>query len=274
MLPLFQPDAALPASAYSLFGNEGLYTVPVRVLVTIDPNGSVAGMEALSGIDILRKPATDVVQRFKYRPVIRNGQPVCAFTQAVVTFRTPGRPLAPPDYTDERAAIERARALERQWPRSPEQVLADMQQDLDAAGGQGRTLALPRLAKAALAANAIDKAAAYANEALSAGGANYGDAVFDGNMVLGVIALRNGDIGEARRRLIASGKTPGGPSLGSFGPNMTLARDLLQNGERETVLEFFTLCRAFWKMGSKTLDSWSATVRSGEVPNFGPNLLY
>jgi hypothetical protein len=55
---------------------------------------------------------------------------------------------------------------------------------------------------------------------------------------------------------------------------MTLARDLLQRGESESVLEYFTLCRAFWKMGSKTLDTWSATVRKGETPNFGANLLY
>jgi hypothetical protein len=149
-----------------------------------------------------------------------------------------------------------------------------MQQDRDVPGGYRRTLALPRLAKAALEADALEKAAAYANEALSAGGSNYGDAIFYSNLVLGEIALRQGDVGEAKRRLILSGRTPGSPSLSSFGPNMTLARDLLQRGESESVLEYFTLCRAFWKMGSKTLDTWSATVRKGETPNFGANLLY
>ena len=32
---------------------------------------------------------------------------------------------------------------------------------------------------------------------------------------------------------------------------MSLAKDLLADGERDTVLEFFTRCRAFWKHGSK-----------------------
>lgn len=274
MLPLFQTDAALPESAYALFGNDGNYFATVRVLVTIDPKGLVCGTEAISGLDVLRKPATDVVRRFKYQPVIRNGHPARALTLAVINFKTPGKPVAPQNHAEELSALEKIRGLEKQWPRTPEQVLADMQQDLDAPGGYRRTLALPRLAKAALEADAVEKAAAYADEALTAGGGNYGEAIFYGNMVLGEIALRQGDVAEAKRRLLASGKTPGSPSLGSFGPNMTLARDLLQKGESETVLEFFTLCRAFWKRGSKTLDSWSATVRHGETPNFGANLRY
>ena len=55
---------------------------------------------------------------------------------------------------------------------------------------------------------------------------------------------------------------------------MILAKDLLEKGERETVLEYFSLCRKFWTMGKKSLDEWTQAVKDGQVPNFGPNLLY
>ena len=74
--------------------------------------------------------------------------------------------------------------------------------------------------------------------------------------------------------LRASGETPGSPVLGSFGPNMSLAKDLLEHGETEAVLAYFERCRAFWKMGGERLDAWSKEVRAGLIPNFGANLRY
>jgi hypothetical protein len=55
---------------------------------------------------------------------------------------------------------------------------------------------------------------------------------------------------------------------------MSLAKDLLSHGERDTVLDFFTLCRSFWKSGSAKLDDWTAVVRGGAMPDFGANLEY
>jgi hypothetical protein len=93
-------------------------------------------------------------------------------------------------------------------------------------------------------------------------------------MVLGVIALRRGDMLQAKQYLAASGKTKGSPQLDSFGPNMSLAKALLEKGERDAVLDYFEACRTFWKMGAKQLDAWSATVRGGGIPSFGANLVY
>ena len=62
--------------------------------------------------------------------------------------------------------------------------------------------------------------------------------------------------------------------MDSFGPNMSLAKGLLDKGERDVVLQYFDLCRKFWALGQSKLDEWTADVKSGTTPNFGANLLY
>jgi hypothetical protein len=102
----------------------------------------------------------------------------------------------------------------------------------------------------------------------------YGNAVQDFNQVLGRIALAEGNIDEAKKRLIASADSNGSPTMNSFGPNMTLAKDLLLKGENEVVLQYFDLCRRFWKRHTDTLDSWTEDVKHGRLPEFGANLVY
>jgi hypothetical protein len=101
---------------------------------------------------------------------------------------------------------------------------------------------------------------------------NYGNAIHDGNMVLGRIAVREERIEDAKHFLIEAGKSPGSPQLDSFGPDMGLAKDLLEKGERDTVLEYFQLCRKFWEMGHGQLDQWTEDVKAGKMPDFGVNL--
>ena len=125
----------------------------------------------------------------------------------------------------------------------------------------------------------LDKARTYAERLVKQTGSdrtkwNYGDAVHKGNLVLGRVAVRQGRLVDAVTFLRASGETPGSPVLGSFGPNMSLAKDLLEHGETDAVLAYFEICRAFWKMGGERLDAWSKEVRAGLIPNFGANLRY
>jgi hypothetical protein len=125
----------------------------------------------------------------------------------------------------------------------------------------------------------LDKARVYAEQLLKGIGSdrrnwNYGIAVHKGNLILGRIAVRQGRLADAVTFLRASGATPGGPALDSFGPNMSLAKDLLERGETDAVLDYFESCRVFWKIGGKFLDTWSQEVRSGKIPNFGANLRY
>jgi hypothetical protein len=74
--------------------------------------------------------------------------------------------------------------------------------------------------------------------------------------------------------LIAAGKTPGSPQLNSFGPNMALAKDLLEKSETEIVFEYFELCSKFWKDRRGQLEQWTKEIKNGHVPDFGANLVY
>src|ERR1039458_7799124 len=138
---------------------------------------------------------------------------------------------------------------------------------------------LDALAKSAFEAGEIKKASQYANELLEAAQKypkdwNYGNAIHHGNNVLGRVALKQGDVKQADEYLLKAGQTPGSPTLDSFGPNMGLAKELLEKGEKETVLQYFELCRKFWSMGGKNLDNWTKEVNAGKVPRFGANLIY
>jgi hypothetical protein len=141
---------------------------------------------------------------------------------------------------------------------------------------------LPKLAKAAFAAREFDQARNYATELLEKATSpavpeffrNDGNAIHHANLILGRLAFREGDVERAKQYLIASGKSKGSPQLDSFGPNMSLAKELLEHGEQETVLRYFDLCRVFWNLHGDLLNQWTQEVRAGKIPEFGANLIY
>ena len=142
-----------------------------------------------------------------------------------------------------------------------------------------RFYALNAAAKESFVLGKVGDAQKYAQELLTLlprfkGDWNYGNAVQDANLVLGRIAVREGRIDDAKRFLVESGKSPGSPQMDTFGPNMSLAKDLLEKGEKQAVLEHFESCRKFWKMHDGRLDDWSQKVKDGKIPDFGANLVY
>jgi hypothetical protein len=144
---------------------------------------------------------------------------------------------------------------------------------------QERFYALNDAAKESFVLGKTEDARAYASNLLALlpkfpNDWNYGNAVQDANLVLGRIAVEEGRIEDAKRHLLAAGKSPGSPQMNSFGPNMSLAKDLLEKGERDVVLEHFELCRKFWQMDRGRLDQWSQEVKAGKIPDFGANLVY
>lgn len=98
---------------------------------------------------------------------------------------------------------------------------------------------------------------------------NFGNAIHDGYMVLGLNAVEKKDLTLASQFLIKAGSTPGSPQLNSFGPNMTLASILIKNGENVAVRDYFDLVEKFWKLERGRLDLWSTSVQDGRVPDFG-----
>jgi hypothetical protein len=142
-----------------------------------------------------------------------------------------------------------------------------------------RFYALNDAAKESFVVGRIDDARRHAQELMTLlpnfqGNWNFGNAVQDANLVLGRIAVRQGRINDAKRYLIEAGKSPGSPQMNSFGPNMSLAKDLLEKGERDVVLEYFDLCRKFWELHRDRLDNWGQEVKAGKIPDFGANLVY
>jgi hypothetical protein len=142
-----------------------------------------------------------------------------------------------------------------------------------------RWCALGDAAKESLAYGQDAEAKAYANELRTlapshAIDSNYGNAIQDYHIVLGVLALKAGDRTTAEQHLLEAGRSPGSPQMDTFGPNMTLAKALLEQGRKKTVLRYFELCRKFWKMDDGRLDRWRDAVRTGRIPDFGANLHY
>src|SRR5260370_33258421 len=94
------------------------------------------------------------------------------------------------------------------------------------------------LAALSITAGRFDRATDYANQLLAYGNGpmgrrSGGDALHHGNLCLGRVALRAGDIGAAKAYLLQAGRVSGSPVLESFGPNMLLAKELLEVGQRE-----------------------------------------
>lgn len=138
-----------------------------------------------------------------------------------------------------------------------------------------RFYALNDAAKESFVAGNLEDAKKYAQELMTLlpkfpSDWNYGNAVQDGNLVLGRIAVKEGRIPQAKEHLIAAGKSPGSPQMNSFGPDLSLAKDLLEKGERDVVIQYLELCRRFWKLHEGRLDRWIREIKDGKVPDFGP----
>ena len=162
-------------------------------------------------------------------------------------------------------------------PASPQEQLAALEKKTAGLDGKALFYKFPDLAKLAFSAGDIDKAEAYSEQLLQIAPQypkdwNYGNAIYYGNFVLGRIAVQRGNLVQAGQYLLAAGGSPGSPQLNSFGPNEALAKELLDKGQPDVVLQYFTLCKSFWKMDYGKLDQWSAVIRAGGIPDLTNDL--
>ena len=122
------------------------------------------------------------------------------------------------------------------YPTTPQGRLDKATKKLaSAASEEEKFYALDDAAKESFVAGNIEAARNYAKDFLALAPKyrrdwNYGNAIQDGNLVLGRIALKEGRTEEAKQYLIETGKSPGSPQMNSFGPNVSLAKDLLEKG--------------------------------------------
>ena len=151
-----------------------------------------------------------------------------------------------------------------------EQALEHFDRAYGLAGNDfARNSILGRRAQAAFAAGRYDLAKQHAQAMLDAKpflGPD-GDLLHVGNTMLGRVALIDGDVERAKSHLLASGNVPTSPVLGSFGPSMSLASELLALGHREVVLDYFDLCAVFWDRAE--LRAWRAAIKADMAPHFG-----
>ena len=157
-----------------------------------------------------------------------------------------------------------------------------------ATSGNIKLMRLGMVAKAALEAGLNDEAKSYAEQTLALAredrfknarpntfeSESEGDAVFLGNFVLGRLALLDNNVDEAEKYLLLSGQiTHGQPTF--WGPNMTLARELMKRNRTKAVLQFMEEVKQFWRPdchGPEIADQWIAMIVAGKLPD--GNLTY
>lgn len=93
------------------------------------------------------------------------------------------------------------------------------------------------------------------------------DANHCGNIVLGIVALREGNIAAAKRHLHAASEPPEvGQHVWAFGPDMALANELLRLGERNAVISYIERCLRFHQPHAEEFSRWLAEIREGGTP--------
>jgi tetratricopeptide (TPR) repeat protein len=141
-----------------------------------------------------------------------------------------------------------------------------------------RQLILEYQAKTAIESGNLEKAEWYARKLLASAGNPTaplcGNALHHGNLILGRVALQRGDVEKAEEHLMAAGSRHAILQREVCGPNMALAKELLERGEREVVLRFLKLWEGSWAKRLGDLAKWTEAIENGEIPDFEANLFY
>ncbi len=133
-----------------------------------------------------------------------------------------------------------------------------------------RLYMLTKMPKAAINAQLPFKTSAYAIELLELAKQfennwNYGNAIYEGNVALGKVALDDNNLALAKHYLQKAGETTSSPQLSSFGPDLSLAQEFLARGERKTVLEFLEKIELIWQ--SSLVKNWIKQLQDGGCPD-------
>jgi len=148
-----------------------------------------------------------------------------------------------------------------------------------AKGEYDRWVQLDNAAELAYKTGSIEKAKGYALESLQVSSGyiddwNYGNAIHNSSLVLGQIALDEGDIGTSVSHLESASATPGSPQLNSFGPDLILAQRLFAQGEEEAVMQYLEAIGAFWEMDYGAIEKWKNQIENNQTPSFNKSEMF
>lgn len=120
---------------------------------------------------------------------------------------------------------------------------------------------------------AYAQARVYAEQILKGGpGVNGADVpAYDANIVLGRLVLRAGRVRLAGRHLLAAGKSRATElwKTNTNSPDLSLARELLEKGQKRAVLSFLSDCRRFWPIEDRgTPALLAAHISRGLTPDW------
>jgi tetratricopeptide (TPR) repeat protein len=87
-----------------------------------------------------------------------------------------------------------------------------------------------------------------------------------GHVLLGLIAMQEGDMATARDHLAASARLRVSPFSQGREPATALAAALARRGQAEATLSYLDSCQALWPAGAGRLDAWRAALRAGSLP--------
>ncbi len=173
----------------------------------------------------------------------------------------------------EKATEALSGAVSKEWVKSIPTPADRLQQVEDGAARTHSKNSLPNLSTLAFEAGEFEKAEQYARQTL-AEPSDAMDSVHAGNVVLGLIALKNDDVAGAGTYLLAAARTKGkSVILDRWGPNLALAKALLDKGQNDVVLEYFQMCKTFVTKNPK-LDDWIAMLKSGRAPDLSHEYLW
>ena len=113
---------------------------------------------------------------------------------------------------------------------------------------------------------------------------NYGNTIHKSNIILGRVVLRENNLEKAKEYLIKSVAGITSPQLSSFGPSYILAKELLELGEKDIVLQYLDLVANIWANPERVetsdtrrmaanqrkialLNTWKEGIKSGEIPD-------
>jgi tetratricopeptide (TPR) repeat protein len=139
---------------------------------------------------------------------------------------------------------------------------------LKSADERARPRVLDQAAEACLLAGDDERAAKLAEELLktSVGDPGYGEWIHEGHRILGHVALNGDKVDVAKAELLKAGKTEGSRSLESMGPQLTLAKALLEKGEKDAVLAYLERVHDLWPRGQEAVTKWIEQIKAGEKP--------